>query len=69
MVYDFSNRVGDFLFMATWAQVKYPYGASVEDAKPKRQFDLYYILNSSFFLDFRILLRTARAVLLQQASR
>jgi sugar transferase (PEP-CTERM system associated) len=46
-----------------WAQINYPYGASVEDAKQKLQYDLYYIKNYSIFLDFLILLQTLRVVL------
>ena len=45
-----------------WAQVKYPYGSSVEDAKNKLEFDLYYIKNYSLALDLYILLRTIRVV-------
>ena len=41
-----------------WAQVSYPYGASVEDALRKLQYDLYYIKNYSLLLDLNILLRT-----------
>ncbi|MGH9640168.1 MAG: exopolysaccharide biosynthesis polyprenyl glycosylphosphotransferase, partial [Bryobacteraceae bacterium] len=52
-----------------WAQVKYPYGASVEDARRKLQYDLYYIRNASPIIDFRILLRTVRTVLYLQGSR
>jgi lipopolysaccharide/colanic/teichoic acid biosynthesis glycosyltransferase len=46
-----------------WAQINYPYGASVEDAKKKLEFDLYYIKNYSLFLDFLILIQTVRVVL------
>ncbi len=46
-----------------WAQVKYGYGASVEDALEKLQYDLYYIKNLSLFLDFLILLNTIQVVL------
>jgi sugar transferase (PEP-CTERM system associated) len=46
-----------------WAQVNYQYGASVEDARQKLGFDLYYIKNYSLALDFLILLRTIQAVL------
>ena len=46
-----------------WAQVMYPYGASVEDSREKLQYDLYYIKNYSSFLDFFILLKTLRVVL------
>jgi exopolysaccharide biosynthesis polyprenyl glycosylphosphotransferase len=47
-----------------WAQVMYPYGASVEDAYEKFAYDLYYIKNFSFFLDIAIALKTIRVVLL-----
>jgi sugar transferase (PEP-CTERM system associated) len=46
-----------------WAQVKYRYGASVEDALEKLQYDLYYIKNLSLFLDLLILLNTIQVVL------
>ncbi len=46
-----------------WAQVCYPYGASVEDAIQKLEFDLYYIKNYSIFLDILICMRTIRVVL------
>jgi sugar transferase (PEP-CTERM system associated) len=52
-----------------WAQVMYPYGASIEDAKRKLQFDLYYILHASPLLDLRILLRTARVIFFRTGSR
>ncbi len=41
-----------------WAQVMYPYGASVEDARKKLEYDLYYIKNHSIQLDFAILIKT-----------
>ena len=47
-----------------WAQVCYPYGASVEDAYQKVAYDLYYIKNYSLFLDFAIALKTLRVVVL-----
>ena len=46
-----------------WAQVKYRYGASVEDSKIKLQYDLYYIRHEGPFLDLHILLRTAMSML------
>ncbi len=52
-----------------WAQVNHPYGASVEDAVRKLEYDLYYIKNSNFFLDLQIVLRTFRVVLLRKGSR
>jgi len=47
-----------------WAQVLYTYGASVEDAREKLQYDLYYIKNYSVMLDIVILIRTLRVVLI-----
>ncbi|MBD2343484.1 sugar transferase [Anabaena subtropica] len=47
-----------------WAQVMYPYGASVEDAYEKLAYDLYYIKNYSLALDLAIALKTIRVVLL-----
>jgi len=52
-----------------WAQVRYPYGASVDDAVQKLQFDLYYVKNNSLFLDLVILLQTAQIVLFGQGAR
>ena len=46
-----------------WAQVKYPYGASVEDAIEKLQYDLYYIKHMSFRQDMLILIKTFKVVL------
>jgi sugar transferase (PEP-CTERM system associated) len=46
-----------------WAQVRYRYGASVEDALEKLQYDLYYIKNLSLFLDLLILINTIQVVL------
>ena len=47
-----------------WAQVCYPYGASIEDAYQKVAYDLYYIKNYSLLLDAAIALKTIRVVLL-----
>ncbi len=52
-----------------WAQVNYPYGASVDDAREKLQYDLYYIKNRSVFLDFVILAQTAQVVLFGKGAR
>ena len=46
-----------------WAQVLYSYGSSIEEEKEKFQYDLYYIKNFSFSLDFLILLKTFKVVL------
>lgn len=47
-----------------WAQLKYPYGASVEDARNKLQYDLYYTKNHSFLMDLLIMIQTVEIVLL-----
>jgi sugar transferase (PEP-CTERM system associated) len=52
-----------------WAQVNYPYGASVEDAREKLAYDLYYAKNASLLLDLAIILRTARVVLSGAGAR
>lgn len=52
-----------------WAQINYPYGASIEDAREKLTFDLYYVKNRGLFLDFVILLQTARVVLWPEGVR
>ncbi|MBX9699563.1 MAG: exopolysaccharide biosynthesis polyprenyl glycosylphosphotransferase [Acetobacteraceae bacterium] len=52
-----------------WAQVNYPYGASVEDARVKLSYDLYYVRRRSLFLDLLILIATVRVVLFQEGSR
>jgi lipopolysaccharide/colanic/teichoic acid biosynthesis glycosyltransferase len=46
-----------------WAQVRYQYGSSVDDAINKLQYDLYYVKNHSLFLDVLILFETVRVVL------
>jgi len=52
-----------------WAQVRYTYGASVEDAIEKLQYDLYYIKNLSIALDFVIVLETIKTVLTRKGAR
>jgi len=52
-----------------WAQIRYPYGASVEDAIEKLRYDLYYIKNFSFYLDAIILLETIKVMLFQRGGR
>ena len=46
-----------------WAQLSYPYGATMEDARNKLEYDLYYVKNASAFLDMIILLETVEVVL------
>ena len=52
-----------------WAQVNFPYGASVEDARAKLSYDLYYVKNRTLVLDLLILLSTVRVILLQEGAR
>ncbi len=51
-----------------WAQINHPYGASIEDAKAKLSYDLYYIKNYSFLFDLLIILSTAHAVLVNKGA-
>ena len=48
--------------LSGWAQVNYPYGASVKDSKAKLSFDLFYLRNAGFWLDALIVLKTIRLV-------
>ena len=52
-----------------WAQINYPYGASMNDARQKLEYDLYYAKNYTPFLDVVILLQTIRVVLFPEGSR
>ncbi|HEX4847923.1 MAG TPA: TIGR03013 family XrtA/PEP-CTERM system glycosyltransferase [Novosphingobium sp.] len=52
-----------------WAQINYPYGASLEDSRHKLEFDLYYAKNYTPFLDLLILLQTLRVVLWPEGAR
>jgi sugar transferase (PEP-CTERM system associated) len=52
-----------------WAQVSYSYGASVEDAVRKLEYDLYYVKNHSLLFDLVILLKTVRVVLVGEGAR
>ncbi len=52
-----------------WAQVNYPYGASIEDARQKLSYDLYYVKHRNLFLDVLILFATVRVILFQEGAR
>jgi sugar transferase (PEP-CTERM system associated) len=52
-----------------WAQIKYPYGSSIEDARQKLQYDLYYIKNQSLMLDAAILFETIKTILFGRGAR
>ena len=52
-----------------WAQINYPYGASIEDARHKLEYDLYYAKNYTPFLDLLILIQTLRVILWPEGAR
>ena len=52
-----------------WAQISYGYGASVDDAVKKLDYDLFYIKNMSIFMDLMIVLRTIKIVLSRKGSQ
>lgn len=52
-----------------WAQLNYPYGASVDDARGKLEYDLYYSKNHSFLIDLLIMIQTVEVVLLGKGVR
>ena len=64
-----SRLVSDPVIAGFTAQIRYPYGASVEDARNKLEFDLYYVKNGSLFLDVGIIFHTVRHVLLGRGAR
>ena len=55
--------------LSGWAQVNYPYGASEEDSYNKLSYDLFYMENFSFILDFLILFKTIRLVINAKGSQ
>ncbi len=52
-----------------WAQINYPYGASIDDSRSKLSYDLYYVKNFSIFLDILIILQTLRVVMFPSGAR
>jgi lipopolysaccharide/colanic/teichoic acid biosynthesis glycosyltransferase len=52
-----------------WAQVRYTYGASVEEAMQKLQYDLFYIKNQSLALDLYVILKTIKIVILRRGAQ
>jgi len=52
-----------------WAQVKYKYGSTVDDAREKLQYDLFYIKNASFGMDLLIMFQTVKTVLLRRGAQ
>ena len=54
--------------LSGWAQVNYPYGASLNDSEKKFSYDLFYLRNFSLWLDFLILLKTIKLIILKRGS-
>ena len=52
-----------------WAQIKYPYGASIEDARQKLQYDLFYIKNQGLLLDAIIMFETIKIILFGRGAQ
>lgn len=52
-----------------WAQIKYPYGASIEDARQKLQYDLFYIKNHGLILDAIIMFETIKIILFGRGAQ
>jgi len=52
-----------------WAQIGYPYGASIEDAKQKLAYDIYYVKHASPILDLIVLFHTAKVVVMGRGAR
>lgn len=65
--YDFRHRVKPGLM--GWAQLNYPYGASIDDAHNKLVYDLYYVKNHSLLLDLLIVVQTVEVILLGKGVR
>jgi exopolysaccharide biosynthesis polyprenyl glycosylphosphotransferase len=64
----FNNRLEVKPGLTGWAQVNYGYGSTVEDARIKLNYDLYYCKHQSLALDFQILLRTFAVVFKMQGQ-
>lgn len=65
--YDLRHRVRPGI--TGWAQVNYPYGASIDDARQKLTYDLYYLKKNDLLLDLAILVQTVRVILFADGAR
>jgi lipopolysaccharide/colanic/teichoic acid biosynthesis glycosyltransferase len=52
-----------------WAQVRYRYGASLEETKRKLEYDLYYVKNNSIGLDLLIMFETIKTIILRRGAQ
>ena len=52
-----------------WAQLRYPYGASVQDADEKLKYDLFYVKNHALLFDLTILMQTVEVVIFGRGAR
>jgi exopolysaccharide biosynthesis polyprenyl glycosylphosphotransferase len=75
-VHDFNARIRFYSLrhsvksgLSGWAQLRYPYGSSQEDAEEKLKFDLFYVKNQNFVFDLAILLQTVEVVLFGRGAR
>ncbi|MGN6514331.1 MAG: TIGR03013 family XrtA/PEP-CTERM system glycosyltransferase [Rhizomicrobium sp.] len=68
-VHMFALRHGVKTGLTGWAQINYPYGASIEDAARKLEYDLYYMKNYSWLRDISIILQTIRIIIWQEGAR
>ncbi len=73
---DFNNRILYYPLrhclkpgLTGWAQLRYPYGSSLEDAEEKLKFDLFYVKNHNFVFDLAILVQTLEVVLFGRGAR
>ncbi|AJC74265.1 polyprenyl glycosylphosphotransferase [Pseudothermotoga hypogea DSM 11164 = NBRC 106472] len=65
--YDFRHIVKPGI--TGWAQIKYKYSSSVEEAKEKLSYDLYYVKNRTIFLDLKIMLHTLEAIIFRRGAK
>ena len=75
-VSDFNTRIRYYALrhcvkpgLTGWAQLRYPYGSSLEDAQEKLKFDLFYVKNHNLVFDLAILLQTVEVVLFGRGAR
>lgn len=65
----YNERLGVKPGITGWAQIRYPYGASLQDARQKLSYDLFYLKNHTLLLDFLILVQTVRVILFPEGAR